>query len=199
MLLVPTESFTSSVTSSLVTSSQQRTHHHLQSATDPTLENDEENDTSRRGFLTKAFGGAALTGIVANGFAVQGPSPYIPPFDPSSTLPVAGTSMKDKVIVVTGGNTGLGLESVKRLALSGATIFLTSRSIEKGQKAVQSVKEYTKEKGVVNDNIYSLPLDLCDLNSVKAFPNLLQKELTKLPTPTVDVLLNNAVCTLNVG
>jgi len=176
------------------TSSQQRTHHHLQSTpTDPTLENDEENDTSRRGFLTKAFGGAALTGIVANGFAVQGPSPYFPPFDPSSTsIPAAGTSMKDKVIVVTGGNTGLGLESVERLALSGATIFLTSRSIEKGQKAVQSVKEYTKEKGVVNDNIYSLPLDLCDLNSVKAFPNLLQKELTKLPTPTVDVLLNNA-------
>lgn len=145
---------------------------------------EESNDNSRRGFLTKAIGGVALTGIVANGFAVQGPNPYIPNTQ----------SLNGKVVVITGGNTGLGLESGKRLAAAGATIVLTSRSATKGERAVQSVKDYVKETtGQENNNIYTVPLDLCDLQSVNAFPSLLKdSDALKLNNGQIDVLLNNA-------
>jgi len=138
----------------------------------------------RRGFLTKAIGGVALGGIVANGFAVQGPNPYIPP----------SQSLNGKLIVITGGNTGLGLESGKRLAASGATIVLTSRSTAKGLRAVQSVKDYVLEQtGTENNNIYTLPLDLCDLESVNNFPELLKNtDAFKANGGNIDVLLNNA-------
>jgi len=138
----------------------------------------------RRGFLKKVLGGAALTGIVANGISVQGPSPYQP----------AVGSLKGKLIVITGGNTGLGLESGKRLAAAGATVVLTSRNVAKGARAVESVKDYVMEKnnGERNDNIYTLPLDLCDLESVKAFPDILKNSDAFKGTQHLDVLLNNA-------
>ena len=149
-------------------------------ASDATIE---EGDDSRRGFFKKLVGGALFTGIVANGVAVQGPSPFIPITD----------SLKDQLIVITGGNTGLGLESGKRLAAAGATIVLTSRSTIKGAKAVQSIQDYVMEQnGKPNDNVYTLSLDLCDLESVKAFPALLKNSDAFKNSQHIDVLLNNA-------
>ncbi len=144
---------------------------------------DEGGDGSRRGFFKKVIGGAALTGVVANGISVQGPSPFIP----------APNSLNGKVVVITGGNTGLGLESGKRLAAAGATIVLTSRSTAKGERAVNSIQDYLKEQGVRNDNIYTLPLDLCDLQSVQEFPQLLKtSKALSGGSGSIDVLMNNA-------
>mmetsp|Transcript_27761 Transcript_27761/g.40889 ORF Transcript_27761/g.40889 Transcript_27761/m.40889 type:complete len:298 (+) Transcript_27761:984-1877(+) len=117
--------------------------------------NDEEPTSNRRSFIGKSVAGAAAVGLVANKVAIEGPSPYTPP----------PNSLTGKVIVITGGNTGLGLESGKRLAAAGATIVVTTRSTEKGAKAVEAIKEYTKENGIVNDYIYSLPLDLCNFQT----------------------------------
>ena len=155
----------------------------FETALSASLEDADESSVNRRSFLTKALGGVALTGIVANGIAVQGPTPYIPPMQ----------SLKGKLVVITGGNTGLGLESGKRLAEAGATVILTSRNLVKGEKAVQSVKEYVLEKtGVENNNVFALPLDLCDLESVKAFPELLKKSDAFQSSNGIDVLMNNA-------
>ena len=145
----------------------------------------EDSSSGRRGFFAKALGGVAFTGFVANGIAVQGPNPFTPP----------AQSLEGKLIVITGGNTGLGLESGKRLAASGATIVLTSRNAGKGANAVKSIKDYVLETtGVENNNIYTLPLDLCDLESVKNFPQLLKdSDVLKASTSNgIDVLLNNA-------
>mmetsp|Transcript_38067 Transcript_38067/g.113687 ORF Transcript_38067/g.113687 Transcript_38067/m.113687 type:complete len:407 (-) Transcript_38067:144-1364(-) len=98
-------------------------------------------------------------------------------------------SLDGKAIVITGGNTGLGLESAKRLAAAGATVVLTSRSVEKGEVAVNSVVDYLASQGVTNTDIMSLPLDLCDFDSVRSFPALLAK---KLDGKSIDVLMNNA-------
>ena len=144
------------------------------------LQDGSSND-SRRGFVKKVVGGLAVTGIVANGFAVQGPSP----------VALAPGSLKDQVIVITGGNTGLGLESAKRLAAAGATIVITSRNLTKGARAVQIVQEYVNsQNGDNNAKVYAAPLDLCDMESVKAFPAAIKQIL---PTgTTIDVLMNNA-------
>lgn len=151
------------------------------------MSNNNEGE-SRRGMIKKLIGGALATGVVANGVSVQGPSPF---------QPTAG-SLNNKLIVITGGNTGLGLESGKRLAAAGATVVLTSRNPSKGSRAVQSVKDYVKQStGKTSDDdihVYTVPLDLCDLKSIQAFPTVLKESgaFNKSNTPYIDVLMNNA-------
>jgi len=101
----------------------------------------------------------------------------------------APRSLAGKVIVVTGGSTGLGLESAKRLSAAGATVVLTSRTEAKGQAAVQEVSQYLENKGATGGaKLYSLVLDLDDLGSVRAFPGAYKK----LNVGKIDVLMNNA-------
>lgn len=85
-----------------------------------------------------------------------------------------------KVIIVTGGNSGLGFESVKAFAQNGAKVILASRSLENGERA-------KKEIGSNQGNIEVMHLDLEDLNSVKNFANNFLVKYNRL-----DVLLNNA-------
>lgn len=85
-----------------------------------------------------------------------------------------------KVIIVTGGNSGLGYESVKAFAEKGAEVILATRLIEKGEVA-------KKAMGEVKGNISVLPLDLMDFSSIKSFTEKFQQKYKRL-----DVLLNNA-------
>jgi NAD(P)-dependent dehydrogenase (short-subunit alcohol dehydrogenase family) len=85
-----------------------------------------------------------------------------------------------KVIIVTGGNSGLGYESVKAFAEKGAEVILTSRSIEKGEIAKKTI-------GPVKGKIVVMPLDLMDFSSIKSFAESFKKKYNRL-----DVLLNNA-------
>ena len=85
-----------------------------------------------------------------------------------------------KVIIVTGGNSGLGFESVKAFAEKGAEVILASRSVEKGEEA-------KKAMGEVKGNILVLHIDLMDFSSIKSFTEKFQQKYNRL-----DVLLNNA-------
>ena len=42
--------------------------------------------------------------------------------------------LKDKVAIVTGGNTGIGYETAKALAIMGAHTIIACRSEERGQQ-----------------------------------------------------------------
>ena len=110
-------------------------------------------------------------------------------------------SLKGKTIVITGGTTGLGLESAKRLALGGANVILTARTSAKGETAVTEVKEYVKEKSDNKDvsdldtSISYKILDLDDLQSVKDAVGNWEKEFDASSPENkkrIDVLLNNA-------
>jgi len=85
-----------------------------------------------------------------------------------------------KVIIVTGGNSGLGYESVKAFARKGADVILTSRSVEKGEKSGKKI-------GPVKGNVNVLELDLEDFNSIERFSENFKKKHDRL-----DVLLNNS-------
>jgi NAD(P)-dependent dehydrogenase (short-subunit alcohol dehydrogenase family) len=85
-----------------------------------------------------------------------------------------------KVIIVTGGNSGLGYESVKAFAKKGAEVILASRSIEKGETAKSKI-------GKVKGKIEVMQLDLMDFASIKTFAENFKKKYKRL-----DVLLNNA-------
>lgn len=87
-----------------------------------------------------------------------------------------------KVIIVTGGNSGLGYNTVKSFAEKGATIILASRFIERGQRAKSRMRKKTG-----NGTIEVMELDLAHLKSVKEFAVEFQKKYQKL-----DILVNNA-------
>lgn len=87
-----------------------------------------------------------------------------------------------KVIIVTGGNSGLGFESVKAFAEKGAEVILACRTIENGETAkIKIIKQNHTSKIVV------MQLDLMDLSSIKSFATRFKENYNRL-----DILLNNA-------
>jgi len=118
-------------------------------------------------------------------------------------------SLAGRVVLITGANTGLGLESAKRLYASGATVVVTARTQAKADAAVDAVKLFAAVGAGASPSLsspVSLPnkvvgveLDLANLESVKALPTRLTAALGKSSSssapqalPFVDVLLNNA-------
>lgn len=90
--------------------------------------------------------------------------------------------LSGKVIIVTGGNSGLGFESVKAFAGKGASVVLACRNSQKGEDAkAEILKEHP------TGTIEVLELDLMELVSVGAFVKQFAEKYDRL-----DVLLNNA-------
>ena len=69
-----------------------------------------------------------------------------------------------RTAIVTGANTGIGLETARMLALKGANVVLACRNIEKGKVAVERVRSAGPRGSVT-----LAALDLSDLDSVAAF------------------------------
>lgn len=82
-----------------------------------------------------------------------------------------GAYLTGRTAVVTGGNSGIGLEVCKALAFAGARVILCSRSVKAGQDAIQSeiVQPGHGEYTVDPANIVVKALDLNSLASIKAF------------------------------
>ena len=71
-------------------------------------------------------------------------------------------SMHGKVVVVTGSNVGIGLETAVGVAALGATTVLACRNQAKAEAAAREVTQRTW-----NDDVHVVPLDLADLASVR--------------------------------
>lgn len=69
-----------------------------------------------------------------------------------------GIDLSDKLALVTGGYSGLGLETTKALVKAGAHVIVPARRPEAAQEALSGI-----------ENVEVDELDLSDLNSVKAF------------------------------
>ena len=57
------------------------------------------------------------------------------------------SDLAGKIIIVTGGNSGLGLESVKAFAQKGAEVILTSRNVENGEKVKNDIGKVIGKEG----------------------------------------------------
>ncbi|WKG04406.1 SDR family NAD(P)-dependent oxidoreductase [Mycolicibacterium sp. HK-90] len=87
-----------------------------------------------------------------------------------------------RTAVVTGANTGLGLETAKALAAKGAHVVLAVRNLEKGEAAVEWIS-----RSVPAADLELRRLDLGSLASVRE-----AAEEIKAKHDTIDLLINNA-------
>lgn len=91
-------------------------------------------------------------------------------------------SMKDKTVIITGANSGLGKVTALELAKRGARVILACRDQEKAQKALIDIRSQSRS-GVIK----ILQLDLSSFESIRRFA----EEFT-CSEDRLDVLINNA-------
>lgn len=91
-------------------------------------------------------------------------------------------SQQDKIVVVTGANSGTGRETTRRLAGAGAHVIMAVRSQEKGDAAREEILAQQPDA-----RLEVRLLDLADLSSVKSFAETLANEKRPL-----HLLVNNA-------
>jgi len=90
--------------------------------------------------------------------------------------------MTDRVAVVTGSNTGIGMETAVGLAAMGMTTVLACRNADKAAVAAAEVRQRT-----TSDVVSVVALDLSDLASVTSCAHQILERWDRL-----DVLVNNA-------
>ncbi|HPS14127.1 MAG TPA: SDR family NAD(P)-dependent oxidoreductase, partial [Prolixibacteraceae bacterium] len=89
---------------------------------------------------------------------------------------IKGIDLTGKIAIVTGGNTGIGLETTQTLAVAGATVIVPARNIDKAKRNLE---------GIANVEIEYM--DLMDPDSIDAFA---QKFL--MSDRPLHLLINNA-------
>lgn len=89
---------------------------------------------------------------------------------------LGGRRLEGKVAIVTGGYSGLGLETTKALAGAGAIVVVPARTLEKAQAALKDIA-----------NVEQAALDLADPASIDAFASGFLSR-----TKQLDILINNA-------
>ncbi|KAK1622799.1 short-chain dehydrogenase [Colletotrichum phormii] len=87
--------------------------------------------------------------------------------------------LSDKVVLITGCSSGLGVETARALLATGATLYLAVRNPAKARATLGDMSQ--------NDRVHLLTLDLNDLSSVRACA---AEFATK--SKTLNILINNA-------
>jgi len=85
-----------------------------------------------------------------------------------------------RVCLVTGANSGIGLETSRALAARGATVWMLCRDRQRGQRAVEQVRTATE-----STHVHLALLDVSDLDAVRRFSR-------DFAAPRIDVLVHNA-------
>ncbi|HYZ57726.1 MAG TPA: SDR family NAD(P)-dependent oxidoreductase [Streptosporangiaceae bacterium] len=88
------------------------------------------------------------------------------PFSAESTAAevIAGIDLTGRRAIVTGGASGIGIETARALASAGAEVTLAVRNLEAGERTAADITGSTG-----NEQVLIAPLDLADQASVAAF------------------------------
>jgi NAD(P)-dependent dehydrogenase (short-subunit alcohol dehydrogenase family) len=88
------------------------------------------------------------------------------PFTRESTAAevIDGVDLTGRRAVVTGGASGIGVETVRALAAAGAEVTLAARNTAAGERVAADIIEATG-----NNHVFVAPLELADRASVRAF------------------------------
>lgn len=90
--------------------------------------------------------------------------------------------LKDKVVIVTGGNSGIGYYAIEAFLKEGASVVMASRSQARAEESIKNLQSLG-----LPGKVTFIPLDLMTLKSVKTFVGQFKKQFQRL-----DLLLNNA-------
>ena len=103
------------------------------------------------------------------------------PFDATTTAAqvLAGLDLGGQRMIVTGGASGIGIETARALAGAGAEVTLAVRDVSDGERAAESIRA-----GERTDAVHVEALELTDLDSIDAFVDSWSGPL--------DALVNNA-------
>lgn len=101
-------------------------------------------------------------------------------------------SFEGQVVLVTGANTGLGLEAAKKVAALGADkLIITTRSQSKGESSKLQIKQsLTATNCIQRTEIVPLVLDLSSPEGVKAFVEELNTTTKKLDAAILNAGMN---------
>lgn len=121
-----------------------------------------------------------MTGLLSQVTGRPGPSG----FGSASTAEqvTEGIDASNLTAIVTGGASGIGLETVRVLALRGAHVIIGARNVEAGKAVKDEILRQTN-----GARVEVLPLDLSSMESVKKFAN----DFYALNVP-LNILINNA-------
>jgi len=95
---------------------------------------------------------------------------------------VSSSEMSGKTCIVTGANTGIGMETAAALVDKGATVVLACRDADKAESARREIAARGGRGSAV-----TMPLDLASQRSIRDFARDFQHRY-----PRLDVLVNNA-------
>ena len=126
------------------------------------------------GLLDRALDFTVLPGYSRIGFALRGLHPLEPVPD----------SLENRVVLVTGGSSGLGEAACEGFAAAGADVHMLVRDQERGERALSRITSRRP------DALGSIELEVCDLSSlssVRRFAESFQARRDRL-----DLLVNNA-------
>ena len=126
--------------------------------------------------------GSALLSFLSNPFYVFGAlvsiriAYYILRVFKVNGTPCRSTARLDgKNVIITGGNTGIGKETALSLAQRGARVYIACRNMDKGQLALEEIKEVSGNK-----DVYLMKLDLASCKSIREFAAEYRKKEDRL-------------------
>jgi len=91
-------------------------------------------------------------------------------------------NVEGKIVLITGGNSGLGKETALEMAKRGAIIILASRNVTLTDKVIEDIRKVTSNGKLVN-----MKLDLGSLQSIRSFAEEVKKNYDR-----IHILINNA-------
>ncbi|WHS62452.1 oxidoreductase [Pseudomonas sp. G2-4] len=91
-------------------------------------------------------------------------------------------SQMGRIVLITGGTSGMGYEDALALARAGAEVIIAARNPERGAEAIARIQQ-----SVPNAKVQFEAVDLANLSSVHGLAQRLNQRL-----PRLDVLINNA-------
>ena len=84
-------------------------------------------------------------------------------------------SMKGQTIVVTGGDSHIGWETVKDLLIQGAIVVLACRNEKHSKELIESLTDEDQKK-----RAFYIHLDLTDFESIQTFVRELKEQIGKI-------------------
>ncbi|MDC2864885.1 MULTISPECIES: 2,4-dienoyl-CoA reductase [unclassified Bacillus (in: firmicutes)] len=88
--------------------------------------------------------------------------------------------MKEKVVVITGGSSGMGKGMATRFAKEGARVVITGRTLEKLEETKKEIEQFEGQ-------VLPVQMDVRNIEDIKGMIEKIDKEFGR-----IDVLVNNA-------